>query len=75
MSNPLKTQLHILQLEGYQAGHFLKWWAKHPITFLTSAKKPLVYTFKTKLILAVTFLLYLALVLFLPFPANLLTIF
>lgn len=72
--NPLKTQLHILQLEGYQADHFLKWWAKHPLTFITSSKKPLVYTFKTKLILAVTFLLYLAIVLFLSFPVNLFTI-
>ncbi len=69
--NPLKTQLHILQLEGYDSVRFLKWWLNHPFTFQTSAKKPLVYTFKVKLILAVTFFLFLAVVLFLPFPINL----
>jgi len=72
--NPLKTQIHILQLEGYQTNRFLDWWFKHPFTFSSSQKKPLVYTFKTKLILAVTFCLYLAVIYFLPFPLNLLTI-
>lgn len=68
--SPLKTQLHILQLEGYQPVRFLRWWLTHPLTFSTSQKKPLVYTFKVKLILCVAFLLYLLLV-FLRFPANL----
>ncbi|MEK7524936.1 MAG: UDP-N-acetylmuramoyl-tripeptide--D-alanyl-D-alanine ligase, partial [Patescibacteria group bacterium] len=69
--NPLKAQLHILQLEGYEPIRFLKWWFSHPFTFQTGGKKPLVHTPKTKLILAVTFLLYLTVVLFLPFPINL----
>ncbi len=69
--NPLKAQLHILQLEGYSAVRFLRWWFNHPFTFHTGGKKPPVYTFKAKLILAITFLLYLAVVLFLPFPTNL----
>lgn len=72
--NPLKAQLHILQLEGYEWKRFTKWWLSHPFTFSTSQKKPLVLTFKTKLILAVTFFLYLAVVLYLPFPINLFTI-
>ena len=69
--NPLKTQLHILQLEGYSSIRFMGWWLSHPFTFHTGGKKPLVYTPKTKLILAVTFFLYLAAGLFLPFPTNL----
>ncbi len=71
MINPLKSQLHILQLEGYDWERFSRWWFSHPFTFSTSQKKPLVYTFKTKLILLVTFILYLCLVLLLPFPTNL----
>lgn len=71
--NPLKTHLHILQLEGYQPARFLRWWLTHPFTFTTSQKKPLVYTFKVRLILSVTLLLYLLLV-FLRFPSNLVVI-
>lgn len=71
MTNPLKTHLHILQLEGYESLRFLRWWVSHPFTFKTGGKKPISYTFKTKLILIVTFFLYLALVLVLPFPVNL----
>lgn len=59
MINPLKAQLHILQLEGYDWKRFIWWWLDHPLTFSTSQKKPLVYTFKTRLILTVTILLYL----------------
>lgn len=70
---PLKSQLHILQLEGYDWKRFIRWWLSHPFTFSTSQKKPLVFTFKTRLILAVTFFLYLAVVLYLPFPINLFT--
>ena len=72
--NPLKAQLHILQLEGYSSIRFIRWWFSHPFTFQTGGKKPLVHTPKTKLILAVTFLLYLTVVLFLPFPTNLIFI-
>lgn len=72
--NPLNAQLHILQLEGYSSIRFLKWWLGHPLTFRTGGKKPLVYTPKVRLIMAVTFLLYLATVLFLAFPTNLITI-
>lgn len=71
MQNPLKAQLHILQLEGYEWKRFLKWRLSHPLTFSSSQKKPLVYTFKAKLLLFVTSLLYLALVIFIPFPINL----
>lgn len=72
--NPLKTQLHILQLEDYSSLRFLRWWFAHPLTFKTGGKKPLVYTPKVRLIMAVTFLLYLAAVLFVPFPNNLVVI-
>lgn len=72
--NPIKTQLHILQLEGYQSSRFLKWWLRHPFTFTTSQKVPLVLTFKIKLILAVTFSLYLSLVYFVSFPLNLIVV-
>jgi len=58
MQNPLRAQLHILQLEGYDWKRFTKWWLKHPLTFTTSQKKPLVYTFKAKLILVVTLILF-----------------
>jgi len=71
MQNSLKTQLHILQLEGYDWKRFTKWWLSHPFTFSASQKKPLVYTFKAKLILLVTFISYLCLVILLPFPTNL----
>ncbi len=70
--NPLKTQLHILQLEGYRPNRFFSWWFKHPLTFSTSQKKPLIHTFKIKLILSVTFLLCLGIVYFVSFPINLL---
>lgn len=72
--NPLKAQIHILQLEGYESVRFLKWWLTHPLTFKTSAKKPLVYTSKVRLIMVVTFVLYLFTVLFLPFPSNFFTV-
>lgn len=74
MQNPLKAQLHILQLEGYDWKRFTRWWLSHPLTFSTSQKKPLVYTFKTKLILLVTSILYLCLVFLLTFPTNIFVI-
>ena len=70
--NPLKAQLHILQLEGYSPLRFLGWWLTHPLTFKTGGKKPLVITPKVRLILTATFLLTLAVVYFQPFPLNLL---
>ncbi len=75
MSNPLKVHLHILQLEGYSPVRFAKWWFKHPFTFTTGAKKPLIFTFKARLILSVTFILYLLLVLLPPFPLNFIFVF
>ncbi len=74
MINPLKSQLHILQLEGYDWKRFTKWWLSHPFTFFTSQKKPLVYTFKTKLILSITIILFI-LPLFLRLPYLILTTF
>ena len=71
MINPVKTQLHILQLEGYDWQRFMKWWFKHPLTFSTSQKKPLAYTFKTKLILATAFILLILIVFLSRFPFNL----
>jgi len=73
--NPLQAHLHIFQLEGYSPLRFFKWWLKHPFIFSTSSKKPLIYTFKVKLILFVTFTLYLFLVLLPPFPYNLFFVF
>ncbi|MBI2325969.1 UDP-N-acetylmuramoyl-tripeptide--D-alanyl-D-alanine ligase [Candidatus Collierbacteria bacterium] len=74
MQNPLKSQLHILQLEGYDWKRFARWWLSHPFTFSTSQKKPLVYTFKAKLILTVTIILFI-LPLFLRPPYLILTTF
>jgi len=60
MVNPLKTHLHIFQLEDYSLRRFISWWLKHPFTFRVSQKKPLVYTPKTKLLLIISFVLYFA---------------
>src|SRR3989339_416707 len=52
MFNPIKTQLTILQQEGYSTGRFLKWWITHPFTYFISNKKPLILTQKVKRLLA-----------------------
>lgn len=72
--NPLKTQLHIFQLEGYEPLRLLRWWIDHPFTFQATQKKPLVYTFKVKLILAVVAILILFLTISIKFPYNLFTV-
>lgn len=46
----LTSHLHILQLEGYSVPRFLRWWAQHPFSLQTTQKKPLVWTFKAKLL-------------------------
>lgn len=61
MTKFLKTHLHILQLEGYSPARFLSWWLRHPLTFTTSDKKPLVKTSKALSLLRLTYLLYLIL--------------
>lgn len=62
MINPLKTHLHILQLEGYSPSRFFSWWLKHPFTLKTTPKKPLTITPKIKLITSITLILYLSLI-------------
>lgn len=47
---PLKTYLHILQLEQYKLDRWLRWWVKHPLKRLTDSKKPVVWTARLKLI-------------------------
>lgn len=65
MLNPFKTHLTILQQEGYSIIRTFKWWVKHPFSFSISAKKPLVYTQKARLLISLGFLSFL--VLFLAF--------
>jgi UDP-N-acetylmuramoyl-tripeptide--D-alanyl-D-alanine ligase len=47
---PVRHYLHILQLEQYDIGGFLRWWVKHPLARKTGRKKPLVWTGKTKIV-------------------------
>mgnify|MGYP001581059472 CR=1 FL=1 len=58
MLNPIKTQLTILQQEGYSTGRFLKWWITHPFTYFVSNKKPLVLTQKVRRLLAISYVLF-----------------
>ena len=58
MFNPIKTQLTILQQEGYSTGRFLKWWITHPFTYFISNKKPLILTQKVKRLLAISCTLF-----------------
>jgi len=58
MLNPIKTQLTILQQEGYSTGRFLKWWLTHPFTYFVSTKKPLALTQKVRRLMAISYILF-----------------
>jgi len=58
MFNSLKTQLTVLQQEGYSIIRFLTWWVRHPLTFSISSKKPLVITKKIKGLLKLSYLIF-----------------
>ena len=58
MLKPLKTQITILQQEGYSLTRFFGWWISHPFTYLISTKKPLVVTKKIKSLLKLSYLIF-----------------
>ena len=55
---PVKTQLKILQLEGYDPFRFIQWIFKHLFIRSLSEKRKIVYTFKLKSIIAFSTLSY-----------------
>lgn len=55
---PINLYLSIFQLEGYDILRFLKWISLNFFTRNISRKKKLVYTFKTKLLLILSFVLF-----------------
>jgi len=58
MLKPLRTQITILQQEGYSLGRYLRWWFSHPFTYFISAKKPLVITKKIKRLLFLSYYIF-----------------
>ena len=67
MFKSLKTQLTILQQEGYSIIRFLAWWIRHPLTFSISSKKPLIITPKARFIILLSYIVLTVSLLFLFF--------
>jgi len=61
LTKTIKTQLTILQQEGYSVSRFFTWWLGHPTTLTISSKKPLVLTSKARLLLFLSFTFFLTL--------------
>lgn len=57
----IKTQLTILQQEGYSISRFFTWWLRHPTSFTISSKKPLVLTSKARFLLFSSFMFFIVL--------------
>ncbi len=64
MLNPIKSHITILQQEGYSTTRFLKWWIRHPFTYMISTKKPLVYTPKVKRLINLSYIIFGSLLIF-----------